>query len=75
MELCAECGATAANYSPIRHRKDCETDAAKVQRLQPEIERLEKEIIQLKTQILGGSENDSCAIEGMDEAQALKDKQ
>jgi hypothetical protein len=36
--------------------------------------RLKKQIIELKTQLLGGSENDSCAIEGMDEAQAMKDK-
>ena len=37
-----------------------------------ENKRLKEEIIQLKTQALGGSENDRCAIEEMDEAQALK---
>jgi len=42
--------------------------------LRTENKRLKEEIIMLKTQLLGGSENDSCAIEGMDEAQALKDE-
>jgi len=32
-----------------------------------ENKRLKEEIVQLKTQMLGGSENDSCAIEGIDE--------
>lgn len=36
-----------------------------------EIEQLKREIVQLKTQLIGGSENDSCMIEGMDEAKAL----
>jgi len=40
--------------------------------LQAEIEGLKAEIVELKTQMLGGSENDSCAIEGMDEAKNLK---
>lgn len=42
--------------------------------LEIENERLRDEIVQLKTQMLGGSENDTCFIEGIDEGKALEQK-
>lgn len=53
---------------------DIERMAKQIDEQNKEIDRLKEEIVQLKTQTSGGSENDSCAIEGMDEGQALKDK-
>lgn len=52
--------------------KNCFSVGEKNEVLREENKRLREEIIQLKTQVIGGSENDSIINEAIDEGQALR---